>query len=703
MTAQNSISMSSYSSRFSSKSLLIFIALTIIVFFLIISTFLAKIFFAVNKGKIEKELSGYLSRQVSIESIRYLPPNSIILKNVSLSNLTANSLRRPFSAEKITLLFSLPEFISKKRLVMKEIYFNQPKIDLFEYPLFFKENIEKIIGIINQLAEGRPLKLAIEDASLILYRQGKNISSVFTSCRFMIGPRQRITSTGIVSLCSFAENMAARNNSRNFILSPIEYNFGAVLTATGMAIEDLELKSKDFHATFDGELKNSVMTIKGFSTLKNIFHDFIQIKKDAGFLENIKKILQYRRIPRPIGISVGGLNILDIDCRMEFASQKIKIDNLSFSVNNIPFLIRGELSTQERISIALVLKTFSQQSGEERRQNQKRLDLELSAEVKQRKLVGKLILDFAGRIKGQMSAQRWEINFAKTCAGFTPDKRIKIFINELAFISKINDEQQQFVFNNVNALINFLDKQVKLVIFDATFCAGFLQGYAALNISPGPLRWEGDLIAKDLNIQEFATPFFSLLHMYSDLPFSVPKSVFGKVCGKIHASNYPAPGLIGEIEIKNGYLDELNFFVWLADFFNLPELKRVDFGHLSGNFSINSQKNILTQFNLDSEMLKLMGYFNIDDNDLVSSKLSLLFPHKLLVNSAKFQLLLALLGERVCDLSFDFQLSGTYQAINFKWLESDFKTKLKKFLPNFMEKEVERKIENIIKSIVEKE
>ena len=51
------------------------------------------------------------------------------------------------------------------------------------------------------------------------------------------------------------------------------------------------------------------------------------------------------------------------------------------------------------------------------------------------------------------------------------------------------------------------------------------------------------------------------------------------------------------------------------------------------------------------------------------------------------------------SLSFNFQLSGLFQAMNFKWLESDFKQILQDMLPHWIENKLESEIENIIESI----
>ena len=72
---------------------------------------------------------------------------------------------------------------------------------------------------------------------------------------------------------------------------------------------------------------------------------------------------------------------------------------------------------------------------------------------------------------------------------------------------------------------------------------------------------------------------------------------------------------------------------------------------------------------------------------------------EILKDSPKFKSLLRILGEDVQSIAFDFQLSGLFDAMNFKWLETDFKRGLKGAIPSFMERGIERRIERAIKDI----
>jgi hypothetical protein len=109
----------------------------------------------------------------------------------------------------------------------------------------------------------------------------------------------------------------------------------------------------------------------------------------------------------------------------------------------------------------------------------------------------------------------------------------------------------------------------------------------------------------------------------------------------------------------------------------------------------------IRKIKLDSPDLKLSGNFNVNAKGLVSSRLTLSLSKNILVHSSKFEPLFSLLDKKSDFLDFDFQLSGSYEATNFKWLDSDFKEKLRVALPGMVKSYVERKIEDLVEKIKE--
>ena len=220
--------------------------------------------------------------------------------------------------------------------------------------------------------------------------------------------------------------------------------------------------------------------------------------------------------------------------------------------------------------------------------------------------------------------------------------------------------------------------------FTSDFYDGSLKGKGRVDIVHSPFIWDLDFVLRDVspcNLESILT-YFSKIN--------------GKLDGHVHYISYPRPEISGKFDIYNGDLHEFEFFEWLAGFFKIPSLNVVDFQKLSGRFLVNHDYAQLEDISLQSEDVTMEGYFRLFENDLVASKLSLELSREILEASPKFKLILKLLGKEFSSLKFDFQLSGLIKEMNFKWLDSYFKKRLRDSIPDFIERGIERKIENIL-------
>jgi hypothetical protein len=151
--------------------------------------------------------------------------------------------------------------------------------------------------------------------------------------------------------------------------------------------------------------------------------------------------------------------------------------------------------------------------------------------------------------------------------------------------------------------------------------------------------------------------------------------------------------------VYDGTLTDLAFFNWLSDSFRLTDLRAIPFGRASARFSVNNEHAQLSNIHLQTEDVRVKGYFGVDGRDLVSSKLSVEFSRGLLSKSPEFKPILRIFSKEETHLGFDFQLSGKLNAMNFQWLPSEVKKKIQTRVPDF----VERMIENNVDAMMETE
>jgi len=667
--------------------LLILFAILIIV----IPAIFINIFLSHSKSKIENTLSDYLNQKVSIEKINYLPFNSIVLKNVYFLPQALSFDYSPLSIERIKIRFSLSKLIFKRNLQISKVHLNQPKLD-FSQPIFFIQfDIAQIIEALDYFVKDKPFRIVAKSALLMVPQQQAETLCIRLDSIVEIEPNKIISSDGSIGLHLLSGDKGFSKKIAKSNIEPLQYRFGGYVRKDGMAIDSLEFRRGDFYLKLWGKLEKNILKLNGLSSISNFYSVSYQ-KEITGIIDRFKKILRHPRKPSPqiLGLSRSSLDIFDLDCVIKFVYQNIQIEKVSFSLNNIPFCLQGCISLIHPTKIHIKFSSFPDQSMPARLDNPERFDMELAGFLQRGKFNGKISIDFVRKSKTKKSLERAETVVENLAFYFPRRNHLKMLCDKVDLYYKASSNLYKIFFRNFDILFNLENERFKPLTFSSIIYDGFLEGRGLLDVGQMPLRCFFNLKIENVSANELD----SLLVYFS--------RVHGKFNSTMSYKNYPKSNLRGIFVISDGYLDNLIFFKWLAEFFSIPELKKVNFYNLSSDFSANDEVARLENIGLDARGVLLDGYFNLFENDLVSSKLSLVLSNELLEKSPRFNFLLKLLGKDMKGVSFNFQLSGLFDAMNFKWLESDFKTKLKDVLPPGMESAIEKNIEKIIESISSK-
>ncbi|MFH1093680.1 MAG: hypothetical protein V1739_05960 [Candidatus Omnitrophota bacterium] len=661
-----------------------------------IKTMLAK-----SKLKIEQELNRYLKHPTTIDSIIYIPPNFLILKHVSVNFAPGTGESPPLFVKNVKLAFSLSELVWKKNIVVNNVVFVNPRIDYNKYQIFFKENIEGIIKAIKILARGRPLNLVFEEAEFIFGRKGSSGRMLLGDTTFQIDRSSKIRSRGRIRYLKFQEADSGRKVEKKLFAPGFSYVFEGAIVPDGLAIERLELESANFETALKGEIIKSVLSLKGAASFEKFYKRAFasSLKKPEKPLEKIADFFRYGRLSRKTGVSAGGINVLDINCLIKFASKRITAERVEFYLNNVPVRMQGEAVFGDQIDANIKLATFADQNPKLRQNNPQRMDVNLRCSSKEGKTSGEAEVVFlSDSLKGK-SLQRVKTSFSNLSAGFLPDIRLKILIEKTALQYSSNAGVFNFLLSDFNSMVNFINKGIKFIKFDSKLYDGTLSGYIAADAAQWPPEINCNLSVANVSAWQLDSLLFSLFGAYRRLPTKLQGRIDGKFTCSMDYTNHPVPRLKGTTIIKDGYLDNVKFFVWLGDFFVLPDLKQIKFSELSVQFESTQKESALKNIKLKAKDIFLEGNFLLKSNEFVSSRISIVLARECLRASPKFKMLLALMDKRTEYLNFDFQLSGVYNALNFKWQKSAFKQKLKKMLPGFMERGLERKVEKAIQAI----
>jgi len=358
--------------------------------------------------------------------------------------------------------------------------------------------------------------------------------------------------------------------------------------------------------------------------------------------------------------------ILDLDFIGEYSFNELNIERLKFSLNNNPLSVKGDIR-------------FSGQPA---------LDLFISSEAKGIKA------EVKGRLKNNyfisninFSSQRFFCVLNDLIFYYGQYPYLAASLKEASFIFKDNGNMHRLIFSRLNAFLDLKDEKVKYARFRSAFYGGRLDGKARLAVSRPQSGFSCILRIKNAKADELNTIFSYL------------SNIKGGLSSLIYFKNQPVLSLKAQTVVRNGTLENSGFLNWLSGYFSLPELKKIRFGILYFNTVLSPEEADFSDIRLTSGEIKLRGFFNLNRYGLVSSKLSLDFKAGLLQRSRKFTALLRMLGKRLNEVIFDFQLSGKLQSLNFQWLDSDFKRRLRRKIPDFIERGLDKKIESFVRSL----
>ena len=685
-------------------------------------------FLAGFKTEIEENLSRRFDCKVVIGSLEYLPPNLIIIKDAFILQGEREEPNRLVSIKKIKLNFSLKDFIKKRKLSVIAAGLKRPVINYSKCAEFLRKNPEKIIPFAVEAAKIEFLNIKIKDALIILSQGTKKAGIVFNTV-FSI-KNNLVVSKGSLSLNIFLIKGGEETDFR-FVMKPFYYklkghfdndkpnlsesyskekeagdgrisdfktkyklvSFARKFFLGKFIIERLEFKSKKFYSKLWGSLEKNTLTINGTSAVVNFFKEDVSYSRRPGISDEIRKVLFYiRNVFRSHeGISPYDLNIYDLQCRLSLIPGGIQISPLTFSIENIPFEVNAAFLFSKEPFLKLKLTSFPGKSEEERLKNYELFDVEIEGAFKQTGFNGRVIFDFAKNKENEKVPQKLECRFTNLDFSYTGQLQTKIVSQEAEILYRTHDSRHKLFLEDLAILPEPKSKRINFFKFKSKIYDGYLKGDGWVDITKTPFRCLFNVEIKDISANKLspAVDYFS--------------KIYGKSFCRIHYKNYPDSNLQGKISINKGYLDNIQFFSWLADFFNISQLKKVDFDKLSADFLVNNNGSSLNNINLESPEVTLKGYFALHENDLVFSWLSLAMSRKLLSTSPKFKALLKMVNKDVRLIPFDFRLSGLYNTMNFQWLNSEFKRKIRKAIPDFIEKIIQRRLEDSIKAIYEKQ
>ena len=653
-------------------------------------TISGNVFLNKSKDRIIQAIGAKQAQKIFIKSIIYLPPNFIFVNGASFSE------PRPLLVIPQALIrFSLLRLIIKRRFFLTGASFYNPRGNYHKLYELVKTNFQAIIDFIKLLPQ-EDIKLKLKGIELESGRQQD--AAGYIRADFLLKIKgNSITGSGLINkeTVHFRTPGAFTPQGAQGFFSiteglPLRYNFRGYLQGNGFSLENLQLMRQDLYAQLWGGLSGSIFQVNGFVFANTAFQDPVYPLPISGIPKQRRFFVRRpRALSSAIDLSLVNLYLLDIDCQLNLRLPDIQIERLRFLLNNNPISIKGKVNLSDKVLLDLMLSFGPAKLERQVSENLKKIDLAIKATFKDMIFNGSGMLhfDFIKKRKASPPLDKFQFDFQDLGLYFDRYPRIKMSLKKLDLSCSTESNKYRVLLEEVGAALHLKHSRFKYIEFGSRFYDGFLKGRARMDIASPYPKISSSIRVKAVTANKLQDV---LIHF---------SKVYGALDGRMFFSTYPVLGLSGRMSIRDGYLQNFEFFKWLADFFALASLKRIDFSRASSDFAVNEDGAGLYGMSLDSQDLALGGYFKLGMNDFVSSKMSLALSRPLLSESPKFTRLLKLVSPDLNALTFKFQLSGILDRMNFKWLRSDLKRELQERIPNFIERKIERDVQAAIEDI----
>lgn len=634
------------------------------------------IMLAASKRDILKTVNAHLNHRLSIQNAFFVFPNIVVFQKVALTEKTDTPNPRAFILPMIVLKLSLADLIKERHLLPSSMTIYQAKINYPHLNSFLRDNRQVLITFFENLPEGY-FRIRIARTALDLAQISE--------------PPDEMTLDAFVTFKGDAltiEGMMSRPDPSS---APLRYNLVGLFTPEGFLIDQLTFKRENTYLKLWGSFRESLMKLNGFALIDSRGNAPADLKTAVKKFQRRRSLLRNLQRPYPIEeLAEADIYLFDIDCLAQVALPHVRIDRLDMTINNMPTHVRGDLV----ISVPLgVNMTFSLEPSAVKSPLAsiiKKVNLKIAGQMVKKVFEGEssVYLDFAESAENRpLPFKKFEAGLKEIRFSFDHHERMKMHLGKAHLTLWSDQGIHNILLDHLGTSLNLLAKELKIVEIHSPFYEGLLDGRLWLEPTRLPWRLTAALTLDDVNADKLDA---LLIHF---------AKVSGRLSGRINLSSDPHLTIQGGLHLKQGHLKDYEFFKWLAETFRLPSLREVDFHHLSANFAVNMQEVALKDILLDSPHVRIQGFFNVNNDNFVSSNLALAFSKTLLHESPKFRPILRIFDQDTPFLIFDFQLSGKLHAMNFQWLPSAHKEKIQDRIPDSIERKIEENIGEMIEPV----
>jgi len=628
---------------------------------------------AVNKDTIDEGVARYFEHNISVGPVYYVFPNRLIFKNITIKKKELSSEHPPLIFPGASVRFFFWDFLFDKGLHLSEVTLFPSNINYYALSQFLEDNYPKILEIIKN-SPGNDLKIRIEE-TLLDFDLKKNPDYIAVELMLDI-QGDSIKGAGYFRADQYRSTGQSDGRIQRISKGwPLWHKWQGQLKMDGIVVDHFIIKSDSMYSKLWGSIRSGSMKVNGFlfmdTTIQNSNENQYSLSR---YLHDFTTDNDMPNID---------IYVLDINGRMDFAFPKIVIDQLNFTLNNIPVTLNGNISLLDPPTLNADISFRHSNFGRGRDIFFEKANVHLTSTWKDKVLTsnGQMDVNFIEHSDLSFSPDNTQISFEGLKFYFDQNRRASVDLDRGDIIYRANANEHRVSIKNFKAVADTRMEGLKIIELNAPFYNGSLTGEVRFDSTQDPTIVTSHI---ELNGMDTDTLEELLVHF---------AKFNGLMSSTMDIALLPHLDLRGNITITDGQMTDFNFFNWVSDSFRLPALKAIDFKKASAQFSISKKYIQFRDIRLKNPDVNIEGYFDIDHQNLVSSEITLALSQDLLRKSPKFKPVLKMFSEEDSYLDFDFRLSGSVDAMNFQWVPSVVKKKIQTRIPDFIERKIERNID----------
>ncbi|MGE5308206.1 MAG: hypothetical protein ACM3OC_03905 [Deltaproteobacteria bacterium] len=618
--------------------------------------------------------------KLACHDIYFVPPNFLYISNAVITDGKDTMMVIP----KIRMDVSIPELFSK-RFAVSDVHLFKPGLCVVPITEFVRQNTVRVQQLLAAIQSSCGSFSA--NGIRVFDSVGRGTSDIKLSFREGL-----FKGRGSFSIPRTFMPFKDLEQVRLLMASSADWDIAGSFSLTKLTVDKLELRGKRFSAHIWGEASKDDLICHGF-LLVNRLSDFlpvISIEQKPWYLLlddqlssflGVKKAEQQGQSWAEIA-SGNGLDLVELDCRLGLDLPRVDLKRFSLVCNNLPLNLKGSLFFNKQFSFDMIFASSLLSRGPG-------LPYLVNGWMKGR-LEG----------KGLRSDGEIDVNFRQKADGYAPrevrvgftdalcrleDYRFYLSTKEARCSVLQNEERRSFRFDDLRLLAYLGAPRYKFFDMYGRYASGIVRGNARLDMKHLPGGMVGVVTLKGAQAQQMAG-----LDDY-----------FQRLTGPVDAAmkfNCDPARMAGSMMMGKGTLKDMDFFVWLENFFHIPGIGRIDFDSIQTDFWVEKDGFGFLDLSLISNKCDVSGDYGIR-NGRMRGKLTLALARSQLQGSKKFIPLLKIIDRSRQRLNFAFQLSGRLEKLNFLWLQSDFKRELENAIPGFVERKIQRDVERMINSL----